>query len=147
MVNSLSRISATGLAVLLTVCIIIPGLLACSAAETGDLPPIGSIDKGNPKLDSQLNALVKAEAQGELVSFAEANNIELNGNKVRVVIECVEGQLDTAAGAVTENGGNVETSYKDLLQAVVPVSSLEKLAEEPGIRLIRMPLELLPGSE
>jgi hypothetical protein len=147
MAKILMRVTTVILSTLILTGIIITGLSACSAAEAGDLPPVSSIDKGNPKLDSQLNKLVEAEEQGELISFAEENNIELNGNKVRVIIECVEGQLDAVSGAITENSVIVETSYKDLLQALVPVSALEKLSEEPGIRLIRMPLELLPGTD
>jgi len=71
--------------------IISPLLLSgCLAGkEEQDLPPIELPEKGNPKLDSQLNQLVHAERNGETASFAEQSNIELVDGAVRVIIECV----------------------------------------------------------
>ncbi|MFC1921120.1 hypothetical protein ACFLYQ_05290 [Chloroflexota bacterium] len=106
----------------------------------------GTIDKGNPKLDSQLNQLCDADEAGEVVSFAEQHGIELTDEKVRVIIECLEGQLETVSDAVTVAGGNVELTYNNLLQAVIPVSALQRLTEESGIRLIRLPMEMIPGT-
>ncbi len=95
-------------------------------------------EKGNPKLDSQLNQLIQAEKLGEAASFAEQSNIELVDGDVRVVVECLPDQVDAAvktAGAV----GIVETSYRNLLQVVVPITSLTTLADAESIHFIRLP--------
>ena len=104
-----------------------------------------SADKGNPKLDSQLNQLVLAEAHGEAASFAQQHNIELVNGSVRVIIECIPGQLEAAAEAATSAGAKLEASYDNLLQVVVPVTSLNALADAESIRFIRLPQEPLPA--
>jgi hypothetical protein len=107
-------------------------LTGCSpSGASGDitnLPPSYSPDKGNLKLDSQLNQLVLAEKRGEVASFAEKNNIELTDGRVRVIIECAPGKLEAATQAATSAGAKLETSYDNLLQVSVPVTSLSTLA-------------------
>jgi hypothetical protein len=105
-----------------------------------ELPP-----KGNPKLDSQLNQLISAEGRGEVASFAEQSNIELVGGDVRVIIECVPGQIELATEAATKAGARIETSSGDWLQAIVPVTSLTTLANEESIKFIRLPRYPLPA--
>ncbi len=117
---------------------------AAADGEELDLPPIELPDKGNPKLDSQLNQLVSAQTPKRAASFAQESNIELVDGNVRVIVECLPGQVDAAAktaGAL----GVVETSYRNLLQVVVPVSQLTALADTPGIRLVRLPWYPLPA--
>jgi len=101
-------------------------------------------EKGNPKLDSQLNQLVLAESRGEAASFAEKNNIELVDGKVRVIVECLPDQVDAAIKA-SSTLGIVETSYDNLLQVVVPITSLNTLADAASIRFIRLPQYPLPA--
>lgn len=120
---------------------------ACASTENiNNPPPLILSGKENPKLDSQLNQLIQAEAQGEAISFAEQSNIELLSGRVRVIIECLPGQLEEAKEAATSVGANIETSYKDLLQAVVPISSLTTLAEATSVKFIRLPQTPLPGA-
>ena len=52
-------------------------LAATSGWKIINLSPLDLPDKGNPKLDSQLNQLVNAEMRGEAASFAQQINIEL----------------------------------------------------------------------
>lgn len=114
--------------------------------QDGEPPPFPDASKtGNPKLSSQLNQLVQAESRGETVSFAKQHNIELIDKKVRVIIETLPGQLEVIRQAVTRVG-TVEASDGNLLQAVVPVSRLSALAEEPGIKFIRLPMTPAPGA-
>ena len=101
-------------------------------------------EKGNPKLDSQLNQLVLAESQGQAASFAEKSNIELVDGKVRVIVECLPDQVDAAIKASSALG-IVETSYDNLLQVVVPITSLSTLADAASIRFIRLPQQPLPA--
>jgi len=102
-------------------------------------------EKGNPKLDSQLNQLVLAESQGQAASFAQKSNIELVDGKVRVIVECLPDQVDAAIEAAHALG-TVETTYDNLLQVVVPITSLSTLADEASIHFIRLPQYPLPGT-
>lgn len=116
-----------------------------SETEGQDISQTELPEKGNPKLDSQLNQLVRAETRGDAALFAEQSDIELIGSSVRVIIECVPGQLAVATEAATNAGANLETSHDDLLQAVVPISSLTTLANEESIHFIRLPQYPLPA--
>ncbi len=121
--------------------------LACtSSRDVTDLPPIELPEKGNPKLDSLLNQLIQAEGRGEANSFAEQHGIKLVDGSVRVIIECVSGQLEAATKAATDTGATVETSHDNLLQVVAPISSLTTLTDAPSIRFIRLPQQPLPGT-
>lgn len=112
-------------------------------AEELDLPPIELPEKGNPKLDSHLYRLVSAGTPQKAAGFAQENRIETVGDRVRVVVECLPGQLEAATGAAVSLGA-VETSYGSLLQVLVLVSELAALADAPGIRFVRLPYEPLP---
>ena len=131
---------------LVSIGILVLAPIACSSG--GDkiyLPPSDSPDKGNPKLDSQLNQLVSAEKRGELATLAEKSNIQLADGRVRVIIECVPGQLEAASEAATSAGAKLETSYANLLQVLVPVASLSTLADAESIHFIRLPQQPLPA--
>ena len=108
-------------------------------------PPPPLPEKGNPKIDSTLNRLVSAESRGEAASFAGQHGLTLKDGRIRVVIECVAGEIEAATEAAISTGAKVETSYKDLLQVTVPVSSLSTLAEAESIRFIRLPQQPLPA--
>ena len=95
-------------------------------------------EKGNPKLDSQLNQLIQAEKLGDAASFAEQSNIELVDGNVRVIAESLPDQVDAAVKAAKALGV-VETTYRNLLQVVVPITSLTTLANAASIHFIRLP--------
>ncbi|MFC1933846.1 S8 family serine peptidase [Chloroflexota bacterium] len=117
---------------------------AAADQEVRNLPPIELPEKGNPKLNSQLNQLVSAETRGEVTGFARQRNILLVDGNVRVIIECMPGQLDAATEAASALGASVETSYRDWLQVTVPISRLTALADTRIIRLVRLPWYPLP---
>lgn len=120
--------------------------LACKSDQSVmDVSPSELPDKGNPKLDSQLNQLVIAEARGEVAEFAENHGIELVNGDVRVIIECLPGQLETASLEMANAGARIETSHDNLLQVIVPITSLDSLAEASSIRFIRLPQLPLPA--
>ncbi len=134
--------------ILVSIGILVLVPVACtSGQDIIDLPPLNLPDKGNSKLDSQLNQLVDAEGHGEAASFAEQSDIELVDRSVRVIIECVPGQLGAATEAATNAGAKLETSYDNLLQVVVPITSLTTLADEASIHLIRLPQYPLPDGD
>jgi hypothetical protein len=111
-----------------------------------NLPPSPPPDKGNPKLDTFLNGLIKAEEHGEAESYARQSDVELVDGNVKVTIEAKLGQLDAAVKAASAVG-NVELISSDInwVQAVVPINSLTDLAKEESIRLIRNPIRLSTG--
>ncbi|MBI4267006.1 MAG: hypothetical protein HY668_01395 [Chloroflexi bacterium] len=122
--------------------------IACASnRDIINKPQSSPADKGNPKLDSRLNQLVSAERRGELAAFARQSNIELFNGEVRVIIECVPGQLEAATAAATGAGAKLETSYDNLLQVRAPVASLNALAEAGSIRFIRLPRQPLPAAK
>ena len=124
---------------------LVPVSAACtSGQDRNDLPPLDFPDKGNPKLDSQLNQLVSAERRGEAVSFAQQSNIELVDGAIRVIIEYVPGQLEAATEAVSRADAELETSYANLLQAVVPIATLSTLTYAARNHFIRLPQYPLP---
>jgi hypothetical protein len=121
--------------------------VACSSEqEVQNISPLDLQDKGNPKLDSQLNQLISAESHGEAVSFAEQSNIELVDGAVRVIIECIPGQIEVAKKTVTDSNATLETSHDNLLQVIVPIIDLTDLAGEESIKFIRLPLVSLPDN-
>ena len=110
-------------------------------------PPSPTLsEKGNPKLDSQLNQLIQAEKLGDAASFAEQSNIELVDGNVRVIVESLPEQVDATTKAASALGV-VETSYGDLLQVLVPVASLTTLADAASVRFVRLPQYPVPGTE
>lgn len=138
-------ISLIFVSLLLSICL---GCGGQAASNNGgqDLPQIEMPEKGNPKLDSQLNQLVTAQSRGEAALFAEQSAIELVEGRVRVIIECVPGQVEAATEVATDAGAQLETSHDNLLQAVVPISSLTTLADEESIHFIRLPRYPLPAA-
>lgn len=101
-------------------------------------PPV----KGNPKLDSQLNQLISANASGPL-SFALGKSGVLSSKGARVVVECLPGKVDAVKKAVGANV-TVETGYGNLLQVTAPISRLAALAAISDIRLVRLPQHPVP---
>ncbi len=148
MVKIRRRLGITIIVVMLAsigVLVLVP--VACtSGQDIIDLPPSDLPDKGNPKLDSQLNQLVDAERHGKAASFAEQSNISLVDGDVRVIIECVPGQLEAATEAATNAGAKLETSYDNLLQVIVPITNLTALADVASIHFIRLSQHPLPAA-
>ena len=93
----------------------------------------------NLKLDGHLDALVDAEMRGEAEEFARPRCIELLDGSVRVEIECQSGHAEEVARAASAFGV-VELTYRDVVQAVVPITNLNALSKVEGIRFIRMPI-------
>jgi hypothetical protein len=117
-----------------------------SKTEPTILPQINASSKANPKLDSKLDQLVISERSGNATSFARQNNIELLGSSVRVIIEVTPEQIETASQAVNDAGGKIETSSGDLMQAIIPIIELTKVADSSAIQLIRLPMLASPNS-
>ena len=136
------------LLMLVSISVFILASISCNPSQDiSNSPPIGSTDNSNLKLDSQLSQLVRAEMHGEAGLFAEQSNIELVNADVRVIIECVPGQLKAATEAVTTVDGKLEATYNNLLQVVVPIAELNYLAGATSIHFIRLPQQSLPAAD
>jgi hypothetical protein len=112
-------------------------------ADEGDSDGISLAElpaKENPKLDSQLNQMVASQNQRQMAVMAQENSFELVEDNIRVIVECLPGQVSSIVQAASDLG-IVETSHRDSLQVVVPVSRLTALADTPGIQLVRMPMQ------
>lgn len=131
-------ITILGTVLVIGILCLIP-VAAASDWKIIDIPLFDSPDKGNPKLDSPLNQLVQAEREGEAASFAEQSGIGLVNGGVRVIIECVPAQVDAAMVATSNAGAKLEASHDNLLQVVVPITSLTTLADVASIHFIRLP--------
>jgi len=90
------------------------------------------------KLEVLLQKLIELYSKGEDVErFAEANGIFYEEGKVRVVIELVSEQIEVPEGYNLI----IEKRYKNMVQALVPVSNLESLSKSPLVKFIRIPKE------
>jgi subtilisin family serine protease len=109
--------------------------------------------KGHPRLESSLVQLVNAFEHGDILkaaSAAESAGIKLSGDTVRVIIEAQPGNTEEAESWAEALGGILEGSTATLVQALMPLSSLEELASHEAVRYVREPIRFLPlavGSE
>ena len=109
-------------------------------------------DVFNPKIEYVLGKLYNiylmqgADAARE---FASMRGIDLDGNQVRVVAESVFANrtqnLFPEAAALKAHiqaiGGKVETTADNLVQSMVPISSVELLSQYPLVGYLRLPFK------
>ena len=96
----------------------------------------------NPKLDSSLNQLLDAYrnyGMAEAQTFATTHGMVLEGDRVQMVIVTTPQAIDKLTKTVIILGGEVQSHYKGQLQALVPIDSLESLAEQQDVQRIREP--------
>lgn len=97
-----------------------------------------------PRLQERLVGLVAA---ADPAAFAKENGLDkdFKDGKVVIVIEATSIEtLEELRWAVEVLGGKVETDYDNLLQALVPLDALLKLATHPHIEYIRSPHRVTP---
>ena len=94
--------------------------------------------KKHPKLESALSQLISRQRARPRLS-ARPLELASSGRKVRVIIEAEAGQVERVAKLAEAWGGEVEFSYQNLIQALVPLSILEKLTAEEAVKYIRRP--------
>lgn len=104
-------------------------------------PLSASSQNDNLKLDSALSGLKEAAREGSAsaADFAARRNLDFDGERVRVVVEAVDEDPAAAAADAAVAGARVEATYKNLIQATIPVSGLEPLASRPSVTLVRQP--------
>jgi peptidoglycan hydrolase CwlO-like protein len=131
--------------------LLLPGIIVSGAQAAPpegpviDIPPMALSEEGSPKLESVLWQLSAAWERGETASFSSQRDIDMVGGGVRAIIEAMPGEDLAAAAAAEALGAEVETSYENLVQVVVPVSGLTALVEDPAIRFVRLPYVSVPA--
>ena len=114
--------------------------LGLSVQETvvrGMAPPVKRAG-----LDSRLGEvgqILAARGQAAALATARARGLDVEQSRVRVVIEARAGKRADAAAGVRAAGGEVEAQYAGLVQALVPLVALERLADHAAVRLVRPP--------
>ncbi|MGA9351062.1 MAG: S8 family serine peptidase [Anaerolineae bacterium] len=108
---------------------------------------VGRSPGGNPKLGSSLNQLLEAYHRGGLAeaqAFAGSHNLVLQDDCVQVKIVTTEEAIANVRDAVKAVGGEYQTYYQNLLQALVPIGELEALVGRPDVQIIRKPQQAIP---
>lgn len=145
-------------------------VIACAAALTAflplkarvqdgwriaNLPPIADIAAPvHPKLDGALNRVynlyLTKGLSGAKDFIAQRRMIDMEGDLIRAV--AVGRRHDPIAGEflttrlqadILRMGGRVETSYRELVQCLVPINALAAIADIPDLDL-RLPLKPRP---
>lgn len=116
-------------------------LAAASTFEDINISPISDTKQKPEKIESVLDQLMKAEKRDD---FAEAHGLYLKDDKVRVIIELNNTEVSEVENVLKGYDTVMETYYKNLIQALVPVDDLIALSEEPGVNYIRTPLPAHP---
>ena len=111
-------------------------LLLIFAAVTQVLIAGAEEKPGHPKLEQKLYFLTQSK---DPVAFAKDNGIGLVDNKVRVIIE-----LSNATNISGRFDIHIEEQDKNLVQALVPVSALLDVADEPDVSYIKLPEKYMP---
>jgi ABC-type oligopeptide transport system substrate-binding subunit len=152
------RENAVGLSGFLRRCALICALAGVStglvsAAEAGVPAPPRAMNPGvwTPRtrttglnrLDSRLTRIAAAHGRVHAMDRGKPG-IDGTGGDVRVVLETTD--ADAAKAAVTAAGGRVETTYAQLVQAIVPPAALQSLSHSAGVRFVRPPLRPQPES-
>jgi subtilisin family serine protease len=105
--------------------------------------------KDNPKLEPSLAQLVDAfEREGvvKAARVAEKAGTRISGDSVRIIIEAQPGKTEEAENLARALGGTLEGSTETLVQALMPLSSLEELASHDEARYVRQPIRFLPAA-
>jgi hypothetical protein len=96
-----------------------------------------------PGLDSALSQLLDAyEAKGldAAQTFGNQSAMVIAGDQVQIVLVGEEdADMEAIRAAITAAGGNLESSYENFQQAMVPIGTLESLAGRADIKLVREP--------
>ncbi len=103
-------------------------------AEAGK-PPEG--------IDSNVDAVRKAYAvRGKPAALlaAQKRSMRVRGGRLCVVVEAQVGGLGAARASLAALDAQIDSSYDSLIRAYVPVGRIGKLADAPGVMLVRRPM-------
>jgi hypothetical protein len=114
---------------------VIFAIIGTNGVFAQDILPQEKTTKTVPtKMDSALDEVSKSNQSGSGIPSSINPDSIVNGNKIRVVIE-----FNTNNYTIPDNLGiEVETTYENMVQALVPIGNLEELANNADVRFIRM---------
>jgi subtilisin family serine protease len=123
------------------------GTAIAADGQVIDLHSIEKPTKGHPKLESVLSQLAEtAQSKGPAAAaaFARQRDIRLVDNRATVTIEALPGKVDGAMSAAKALGARIDASQDNLIRVIVPAIRLTTLANNPAIRLVRLPWKPVP---
>ncbi len=105
--------------------------------------------KSYPKMDStlyHLAALASKQDWNRVERYASKRGLALHNRRVRVVLESHPGMTEALLAASKDMGLNVEATYRDWVQALVPPTLLLDVADQASVRFVRLPYQAFPLS-
>ncbi|MFW6128841.1 MAG: S8 family serine peptidase [Candidatus Aminicenantaceae bacterium] len=125
-----------------------------SIANSQNLAPIDGKKNIHPKMESYVYRLFKTyyyEGIEKAKEFAQKREIHMEGDLVQVVFETApnhESNIQSAVRIVEQKveslGGIVQTSARNLVQTLSPVSALKELADLKMVKYVRLPIRPIP---
>ena len=110
-------------------------MIGTNVSFAQNLSPLEKITK-DPKMDSILAEIYSSNLSGSGIP-SSVNPDLIDGNKIRVVIE-----FNTNDYAIPDNLGiEVETTYENMVQALVPIQNLEAIANNANVKFVRLPYQ------
>ncbi|MBN1641758.1 MAG: DNRLRE domain-containing protein [Anaerolineae bacterium] len=114
-------------------------------AEAFSMPHLARADKGDPKLDTAMNALLRAAQVSGQEALDAARDLSLRtlDGRVQAQVVVAAGTWQATAKAIAASGGEVTSVTRDdtLIQCWLTVSSLANLAARPEVHVIRRPVQ------
>jgi hypothetical protein len=101
------------------------------------------------KMSGELTLLSRAAQQGgpdAAIATAHSRDIETKGGKVQVVVQTDASDRSGARDAIKGAGGDIQGEYEDLVQALVPVTSLEQIANDSDVSYVSRPAHGVPDA-
>jgi hypothetical protein len=131
-----------------------PGGSVPDGAPARDQPPgVDVTDPANldkhPKMEGILAATARTvPLQGDdaALDLARASGVAVVGSAVRVIVESVDPDPSAARAVVLAAGGVVEGEYANAIQALLPPSALEQVANDPAVQYVRTPARGVPNN-
>ena len=120
----------------MVILIIVIVISTSQESEAQDLQPSDSQPKKSLKMESSLIKLYDMKLKGQDISGISGIILSPDFEKVQVIIE-----LNNNISALPQNLGiEVETSYENLVQAMVPISNLETVSSLDQVKFVRAPI-------
>jgi hypothetical protein len=96
-----------------------------------------------PKMESVIAQIVNVSERkpAEVQNFATTHKINIVDEKIRVVLELTDEKVSLDGYAI-----EIEATYKNLVQALVPTSAIKELAKDTAVQYIRLPLRPCPAA-
>jgi hypothetical protein len=123
----------------------------------GQQPQNNKLD--NPKIEQALYTMIYPKAMSDLekagiIVNSQRRDLSLNDDTVQVVVEATVNPVFLVTEFFPESmlirnqidvlGGKYETSYKNLVQARMPLTAIESLAYSDFVKFVRLPLRPVP---